>query len=32
MEFEGNFLPQVYLENAKTSLGAEGHHHYNIFF
>ena len=29
--FEDNFLPQVYLENAKNSVHAEGSHHYIIF-
>ena len=32
IEFEDNFPPQVYLENDKSSLCAEGPHHYNIFF
>ncbi len=26
------FPPQVYLENDKSLLGAEGLHYYNIFF
>ncbi len=32
IEFEGNFLPQVYVANAKNSLDAEALHRYNIFF
>ncbi len=32
LRFESNFPPQVYLENAKTSLNEEGPHHYDIFF
>ena len=29
--FEANFPPQVYLENDKSSLGAEVSHYCNIF-
>ena len=32
IEFEPGFPPQVCLENAKSSLCAEGPHQYNIFF
>ncbi len=32
MEFEGNFPPQVYVENAKISFDVEVLHNYNIFF
>ena len=33
IEFQANFPPQEsYLENAESSLDAEGAHHYNIFF
>ena len=32
IEFQANFPLQVYLENGKSSLCAEGPHHYNIFF
>ncbi len=32
LEFNANYPPQVYLENDKSSLGAEGPHCYNIFF
>ncbi len=31
-EFEANFPPQVYLENDKGLMCAEGPHHYNIFY
>ena len=31
IKFEGNFLPQVFLENAKNSPDAEVLHRYNIF-
>ncbi len=30
-EFEASLPPQVYIENAKSSLSAEGQHHYKIF-
>ncbi len=32
VEFDANFSPQVYLENNKSSVGAEDSHYYNIFF
>ncbi len=32
VEINANFPPQDYIENAKSSVYAEGQHHYNIFF